>query len=40
MADDNNNSGGQGDQQSQGQGCAGCRTTTGGCTDPNRHGLM
>ena len=26
--------------QDQGQGCYGCGTTTGGCTDPNRHGLM
>ncbi|MGP4051680.1 zinc-dependent metalloprotease [Streptomyces sp. 2A115] len=25
---------------SGGQGCVHCGTTTGGCTDPNRHGLM
>lgn len=24
----------------EGQGCAGCGTTKGGCTDPRRHGLM
>lgn len=26
--------------QNEGQGCYGCGTTTGGCLDPNRHGLM
>jgi hypothetical protein len=36
---DGNGSGGQ-EGQSQGQGCAGCGTTRGGCIDPNRHGLM
>jgi len=24
----------------QGQGCFHCGTTTGGCIDPNRHGMM
>ncbi len=36
MADTNESD----DQQDQGQGCHGCGTSTGGCTDPNRHGLI
>ncbi len=40
MSDNNNDQEQEQESQGQGGGCAACGTTSGGCIDPRRHGLM